>query len=71
MTNEWNPNVILSKHRTGLFKEASEISTLYGVELPIVVFSPGKKVYSSGHPSVDAVIDHYLSRNTLETSITT
>ncbi|KAL4318651.1 hypothetical protein GQ457_18G019770 [Hibiscus cannabinus] len=70
MTNENNMNVTFSERRTGLFKEASEISSLCGVELAIVVFSPGKKVYSFRHPSVDVVIDHYLGRNTPKTHIT-
>ncbi|GMI70599.1 hypothetical protein HRI_000729200 [Hibiscus trionum] len=70
MTNESNLNVTFSKRRAGLFKKASELSTLCGVELAIVVFSPAKRVYSFGHPSVDTVIDRYLGCNAPETSIT-
>ncbi|KAE8726011.1 Detected protein of unknown function [Hibiscus syriacus] len=70
MTNESNLQVTFSKRRTGLFKKASEIITLCGVELALVVFSPGNKAFSFGVPSVDTVIDRYLGRNPPETSIT-
>ncbi|PHT64203.1 hypothetical protein T459_31873 [Capsicum annuum] len=54
MKNESNMQFTFSKHRAGLFKKASELCTLCGDEIAIVVFSPGKanKVYSFGHPSV-------------------
>ncbi|XP_019169968.1 PREDICTED: agamous-like MADS-box protein AGL62 [Ipomoea nil] len=60
MTNENNLQVTFSKRRAGLFKKASELSTLCGVEVAIVVFSPGKKVFSFGHPSVEAVVEKFL-----------
>ncbi|KAM3377356.1 hypothetical protein P3S68_009769 [Capsicum galapagoense] len=55
MKNESNMQVTFSKRRAGLFKKASELCTLCGAEIAIVVFSPGKanKVYSFGHPSVE------------------
>ncbi|KAL4318938.1 hypothetical protein GQ457_18G013720 [Hibiscus cannabinus] len=57
MTNESHLLVTFSKRRAGLFKKASELSTLCVAEVVIVVFSPGKKVYTFGHPSVDAVFN--------------
>ncbi|KVI09681.1 Transcription factor, MADS-box [Cynara cardunculus var. scolymus] len=36
--------VIFSKRRSGLFKKASELCTLCGVEIAIVVFSPARKL---------------------------
>ncbi|XP_050370707.1 agamous-like MADS-box protein AGL29 [Argentina anserina] len=54
--------VTFSKRRTGLFKKAHEIATLCGAQVGIVVFSPGGKPYSFGHPSVDAVADRFLNR---------
>ncbi|KAK4340140.1 hypothetical protein RND71_041602 [Anisodus tanguticus] len=63
MQNESNLQVTFSKRRAGLFKKASELCTLCGAEIAIVVFSPGKKVYSFGHPCVDSVVDRFLSRN--------
>ncbi|KAJ0078035.1 hypothetical protein Patl1_37295 [Pistacia atlantica] len=62
MPNESNLQVTFSKRRSGLFKKASELCTLCGAEVALVVFSPGKKVFSFGHPCVDSVIDHYLTR---------
>ncbi|CAI9273384.1 unnamed protein product [Lactuca saligna] len=54
--------VTFSKRRVGLFKKASELCTLCGVDIAIVVFSPAGKVYSFGHPKVDSVVDRFLTR---------
>ncbi|KAI5401000.1 hypothetical protein KIW84_065728 [Lathyrus oleraceus] len=62
MSNESNMQVTFSKRRGGLFKKASELSTLCGADMALVVFSPGEKVFSFGHPHVDTIIDRYLSR---------
>lgn len=63
MANDSNLQVTFSKRRSGLFKKASELCTLCGAEIAIIVFSPGRKVFSFGHPCVEAVIDRFLSRN--------
>ncbi|KAG8368522.1 hypothetical protein BUALT_Bualt15G0054400 [Buddleja alternifolia] len=55
--------VTFSKRRSGLFKKASELCTLCGVEIAIIVFSPAGKVFSFGHPNVESIIDRYLTRN--------
>ncbi|XP_057452713.1 agamous-like MADS-box protein AGL62 [Lotus japonicus] len=55
--------VTFSKRRSGLFKKASELCTLCGVEIAIVVFSPADKAFSFGHPEVESIIDRYLTRN--------
>ncbi|XP_004516817.1 agamous-like MADS-box protein AGL29 [Cicer arietinum] len=52
--------VTFSKRRSGLFKKANELAILCGVEVAIVVFSPGNKPYSFGHPSVDAIAIKFL-----------
>ncbi|KAL9332055.1 hypothetical protein ACSQ67_001665 [Phaseolus vulgaris] len=62
MSNESNLQVTFSKRRTGLFKKASELCTLCAADVALVVFSPGEKVFSFGHPNVDAVTDSYLAR---------
>ncbi|KAG4918914.1 hypothetical protein AAZX31_20G124000 [Glycine max] len=62
MSNESNLQVTFSKRRSGLFKKASELCTLCGADVALIVFSPGEKVFSFGHPNVDAVIDRYLER---------
>ncbi|KAI0518803.1 hypothetical protein KFK09_006239 [Dendrobium nobile] len=53
--------VCFSKRRNGLFKKASELSTLCGAEICIVVFSPAGKAFSFGHPSVDVVAHRFLA----------
>lgn len=57
-----------SKRRSGLFKKASELCTLCGVEIAIIVFSPARKVYSFGHPNVESIIDKFFTRNVLPNS---
>ncbi|KAH6773164.1 AGAMOUS-like 61 [Perilla frutescens var. hirtella] len=53
--------VTFSKRRSGLFKKASELCTLCGVEIGIIVFSPAGKVFSFGHPNVESIIDRFLA----------
>ncbi|GAA0152707.1 hypothetical protein Leryth_009183 [Lithospermum erythrorhizon] len=55
--------VTFSKRRSGLFKKASELCTLCGVEIAIIVFSPAGKVFSFGHTNVESIIERYLTRN--------
>ncbi|KAK6159183.1 hypothetical protein DH2020_006497 [Rehmannia glutinosa] len=55
--------VTFSKRRSGLFKKASELCTLCGVEIAIVVFSPAGKVFSFGHPNVESIVDRFLARS--------
>ncbi|OVA10843.1 Transcription factor [Macleaya cordata] len=53
--------ITFSKRRVGLFQKASELCTLCTAETVVIVFSPAGKSYSFGHPSVDTVVDRYLS----------
>ncbi|XP_057788448.1 agamous-like MADS-box protein AGL62 [Salvia miltiorrhiza] len=55
-----NRQVTFSKRRVGLFKKASELCILSGAEIAIIVHSLGKRVFSFGHPSTDAVVDRFL-----------
>nr|XP_009768032.1 PREDICTED: agamous-like MADS-box protein AGL62 [Nicotiana sylvestris] len=55
--------ILISKRRSGLFKKASELCTLCGVEIAIIVYSPARKVFSFGHPNVESIVDRFLSRN--------
>ena len=60
--------VTFSKRRMGLFKKANELSILCGAEVAIVVFSPGSRPYSFGHPGVDVVAAKYLQQQETEPS---
>jgi hypothetical protein len=53
--------VTFSKRRSGVFKKASELCTLCGAEIAMIVFSPGNKVFSFGHPTVESILDRFLS----------
>ncbi|PHT40751.1 Agamous-like MADS-box protein AGL61 [Capsicum baccatum] len=55
--------VTFSKHCSGLFKIASELCTLCGVEIAIIVFSPTRKFFSFGHRNVESFNDRFLVRN--------
>ncbi|KAK0580052.1 hypothetical protein LWI29_035698 [Acer saccharum] len=55
--------VTFSKRRNGLFKKASELATLCAAQVAIVVFSPGGKPFSFGHPSVEAVSQRFLNED--------
>ncbi|CAN8244365.1 unnamed protein product [Cochlearia groenlandica] len=63
MANESNLQVTFSKRRSGLFKKASELCTLCDAEIAIIVFSPGRKVFSFGHPNVETILDRFLNNN--------
>ncbi|XP_052193938.1 agamous-like MADS-box protein AGL62 [Diospyros lotus] len=55
--------VTFSKRRFGLFKKASELCTLCGVELAILVLSPAGKVFSFSHPNIDSIINRFLTKS--------
>ncbi|KAM3304207.1 hypothetical protein P3S67_015239 [Capsicum chacoense] len=62
MKNQNNISATFSKRRDGLFKKASELSTLCGVEIATVVFSPSKTSVSSiGNPCILSVVDMFLN----------
>ncbi|CAA0828644.1 Agamous-like MADS-box protein AGL62 [Striga hermonthica] len=63
IVNQNKLQVTFSKRRAGLFKKASELSTLCGAQAAIVVFSPRNRAHSFGHPSVDAILDRFLNEN--------
>ncbi|XP_047965697.1 agamous-like MADS-box protein AGL29, partial [Salvia hispanica] len=50
-----------SKRRSGLFKKASELSTLCGADVGVLVFSPTDNPFSFFSPSMDAVLDRFHS----------
>ncbi|KAK7277301.1 hypothetical protein RIF29_18452 [Crotalaria pallida] len=57
--NKSSLQVTFSKRRDGIFKKASELCTLCGVEMTMFIFSPGEKVFSFGHPNVEEVINRF------------
>jgi hypothetical protein len=58
---ESNRYVTFSKRKNGLFKKATELSTLCGAEIAVIVFSEHRKLFSCGQPDVDKVLDRYLA----------
>ncbi|OMO93916.1 Transcription factor, MADS-box [Corchorus capsularis] len=61
--NEDDRLITFSKRRSGIYKKASELTTLCGAEIAFVVFSPAGKAFSFGHPSVESVANRFLNQN--------
>ncbi|KAL2475052.1 Agamous-like MADS-box protein AGL62 [Abeliophyllum distichum] len=61
--NENARRITFSKRRNGLFKKATELSTLCGANVGIVVFSLRGKAYSFGHPNVESVLSRFMHEN--------
>ncbi|KAK4402177.1 Agamous-like MADS-box protein [Sesamum angolense] len=59
---ETNLQVTFSKRRAGLFKKASELSTLCGAEIALLVFSPGNKAHSFGTPAWRQFLKGFLTK---------
>ena len=61
--NEDDRLITFSKRRSGIYKKASELSTLCGAEVGFIVFSPAGKPFSFGHPSIESVANRFLNQN--------
>ncbi|XWS69280.1 hypothetical protein CRYUN_Cryun04dG0165500 [Craigia yunnanensis] len=61
--NEDDRLITFSKRRSGIYKKASELSTLCGAEVGFIVFSPAGKPFSFGHPSIESVTNRFLNQN--------
>ncbi|OAY23673.1 agamous-like MADS-box protein AGL62 [Manihot esculenta] len=53
--------VTFSKRKSGMFKKATELSTLCGAEVAVILFSEHGKAFSCGNPNMDKVLDRYLA----------
>lgn len=58
-----NRLVTFSKRRDGLFKKASEISTLCGVQIVVIVMWLAGKPFSFGSPDIESVLNRFITRN--------
>ncbi|XP_034217574.1 agamous-like MADS-box protein AGL29 [Prunus dulcis] len=53
--------VTFSKRRSGVYKKASELATLCGAEVGVVVFSPSGKPFSYANSSIDSIANRFLN----------
>ncbi|VFQ96996.1 unnamed protein product [Cuscuta campestris] len=69
--NDVHRQVTFSKRRSGVFKKCSELSTLCGVDIAMIVFSPANKAYTFGNPNLNAILNKYFDENpALQANIT-
>ncbi|KAL2477614.1 Agamous-like MADS-box protein AGL62 [Forsythia ovata] len=55
-------HVTFSKQRDSIFQEASELSTLTGAQVGIIMFSPDDdKAYAFGHPDINTITDRFVA----------
>ncbi|XP_051127585.1 MADS-box transcription factor 22-like [Andrographis paniculata] len=52
-----------SKRRLGLFKKASELSTLCGIDIGIIIFSPTNIPHSFFHPNMESVVRRHRNQH--------
>ena len=64
--NEEDKHITFSKRRFGIYEKASELVTLTGSEVGVVIFSPTRKPYSFAHPSINSIASRFLNQNHLE-----
>lgn len=57
-----------SKRRNGVFTKATDLATLCGAQVAVVVNSPAHNPYSFGSPGVNEVVDRFLSGNLVPSS---
>ncbi|KAL5773704.1 hypothetical protein ACOSQ2_013628 [Xanthoceras sorbifolium] len=61
--NEKERMITFSKRKSGIYKKASELATLTGAQVGVLVFSQSGKPYSFGHPSIEAISNRFLGVN--------
>ncbi|XP_030446038.2 agamous-like MADS-box protein AGL29 [Syzygium oleosum] len=61
--NEQDKLTTFSKRRFGIYKKASELVTLCGLEVGVAIFSPTGRPYSFAHPSIDSIANRFLNQN--------
>ncbi|CAK9321183.1 unnamed protein product [Citrullus colocynthis] len=61
IVNEDDRLITFSKRRSGIYKKASELATLCGAEVGVVVFSPAGKPFSFAHPCIESVANKFLN----------
>lgn len=69
--NEDDRHITFSKRKSGIYKKASELTTLCGAEVGVVIFSPSGKPFSFAHPSIDSISNRFLNRIPPENNDTT
>ncbi|XP_047340166.1 agamous-like MADS-box protein AGL28 [Impatiens glandulifera] len=58
--NKYMRSVTFSKGKFGILKRSSELSTLCGSNIAIILFSESGRAYSFGNPNTNAVFDRLM-----------
>lgn len=51
-----------SKHKLGLFNKVTELSILCKAKTALIIPSPNEKMYACGYPNPEAVINHFIGK---------
>ncbi|KAJ9672870.1 hypothetical protein PVL29_026216 [Vitis rotundifolia] len=60
---EEDPLITFLKHRFGIYNKVSELSTLCGAGVGVLVFSPAGKAFLFGHSSIETITNKVLYEN--------
>ncbi|KAF8023975.1 hypothetical protein BT93_F1237 [Corymbia citriodora subsp. variegata] len=61
--NEDDKLITFSRRRSSIYKKASELVTLSGSDVGVVIFSLAGKPYPFAHPSIDLTTKRFLNQN--------
>ncbi|XP_047340168.1 agamous-like MADS-box protein AGL62 [Impatiens glandulifera] len=53
-------SVAFSKRKSGVMKKVSELSTMCGIDMALILFNESGKVYSYGNPTLNVILDLFL-----------
>ncbi|XP_047340171.1 agamous-like MADS-box protein AGL62 [Impatiens glandulifera] len=53
-------SVAFSKRKSGVMKKVSELSTMCGIDMALILFNESGKVYSYGNPTLNVILDRFL-----------
>ncbi|TYH18678.1 hypothetical protein ES288_A05G291900v1 [Gossypium darwinii] len=55
--------ITFSKRRLGIYKKIDELSILCGNEIFFIIFSPARKPFTFGQPSIESIANRFLNGN--------
>ncbi|XP_047309752.1 agamous-like MADS-box protein AGL62 [Impatiens glandulifera] len=53
-------SVAFSKRKSGVLKKVSELSTMCGIDMALILFNESGKAFSYGNPTLNVILDRFL-----------